>query len=350
MKKNRLIISLSFFFLFLLSGVAFAEEMADFYDKIKISYEFLVKIGSGIGVLMVTYGGIKIFFSGGNAAKASEGRRVMLGAFFGLTILVGSYTIIHVINPKILEPGSVNQSPAPESSIYGLYIKDNNTGKEMLLKNSVTSLGNFGMDNKVDGYYFKQKDGDESEKFAAIFFSDTDYKGECYYSGEDATKNGAPPFKPSSIFVFRTVKAENGGPIMVYNNDNGECKDLDKIGESFYPETTVVGDYSQEYVFMGDDGKHWVEASSMKIPSKNILVLIKTRSNKEKKTCTTDQEEGGASQEIPNCYHCQLVWKTSDSEDCFPIKYDYVYHTDAVKSMKPGIIKLFQRMPTDNLY
>ena len=349
MKKNSKILSLIFVLaLFWVNGVFAADQMADVYELVEKYYKDLVMIGSGIGLIMVIYGGFKIFFSGGSPAKAGEGKKIIIGAFFGLLILVGSYVVIYVINPAILNPGEPEIPVVGEESLHGVYLQDAETEKELYLKSSVTSLGNFGMDQKVDGYHFIQPEGDE--KFAAIFFSDADYKGECYYGGNDGTDAGYIPFFPGSVFIFKT-KGLSSLPVYVYNNDNGECIDLPKIGGSIYPEKIEVMAYSSPFKLFNEEKKHWIESPAIKIDNKEVLVLLQTRTMED---CKKAEQEGegkkGGGGEIPKCFQCQLIWKISDSEECFPVKYDHVYHRDAIDTMKPGFIKLFHRVPTDNLY
>jgi len=353
MEKNSKILSLILALALSWMNVVFAaDQMADVYELVEKYYKDLVMIGSGIGLIMVIYGGFKIFFSGGSPAKAGEGKKIIIGAFFGLLILVGSYVIIYVINPAILDPEEPEIPKVGEESLYGVYLQDGETEKELYLKSSATSLGNFGMDQKVDGYHFIQPEGDE--KFAAIFFSDADYKGECFYGGNDGTGGGIVPFKPGSVFIFKT-KGASGAPVYVYNNDNGECIDLPKIGGSIYPEKIEVIAYNSPFKLFNEEKKHWIESPAIKIDSKEVLVLLMTRNmekckDEEEERRTGDPVEATVEGEVPKCFHCQLIRKVSDSENCFPVKYDHVYHRDAIDTMKPGFIKLFHRVPTDNLY
>ncbi len=350
MKKSRKILSIIYILLFSWVNIVFAEDqMFDVYIFAEKYYKDLVIIGSGIGLIMVIYGGFKVFFSGGSPAKAGEGKKVIIGAFFGLLILVGSYVVIYVINPAILNPGEPEVPLPEESSLYGVYLTDDTTNKELLLKGSITSLGNLQMDQKVDRYRFVQPI-DSDEKFAAIFFSDADYKGECFYEGDNAMGVGALPFKPRSVFIFKT-KGTSSIPVYVYNNDNGECIDLPKIGGGIYPEKIEVMAYGSPFKLFNEEKEHWIESPTIKIDSKEVLVLLQTRNMEEcketEKERTEEEKEEG---EVPKCFHCQLIRKISDSENCFPTKYDYVYNRDAIDTMKPGYIKLFHRVPTDNLY
>ncbi|WP_412732587.1 pilin [Minisyncoccus archaeiphilus] len=345
MKKNSKILSLIFVLSLSWVNVIFAaDQMADVYELVEKYYKDLVMIGSGIGLIMVIYGGFKIFFSGGSPAKTGEGKKIIIGAFFGLLILVGSYVVVYVINPAILDPEEPEIPVVGGGELYGVYLTEPITDKELHLKGSVTSLGNLGMDQKVDKYHFVQPENSD-EKFAAIFFSDADYKGECFYGGNDGTGGGAVPFKPGSVFIFKT-KGASGAPVYVYNNDNGECVDLPKIGGSIYPEKIEVTAYGEPFKLFNKD--HWIESPAIKIDSKEVLVLLMTRNMEE---CGENRPEGESEEgEVPKCFHCQLIRKVSDSENCFPVKYDHVYHRDAIDTMKPGFIKLFHRVPTDNLY
>jgi hypothetical protein len=82
---------------------------------------------------------------------------------------------------------------------------------------------------------------------------------------------------------------------------------------------------------MIDKGGHWIDASSLKIGSKNILVLIQTR---DKGHCAKGDKE---------CPHCQLITKTSQNETCYRLKDSYVYNNNSVDTIMPGWIKLFSK-------
>lgn len=322
--------------LFLFMGQVFAEErgLTAFYDWAKEYYGYAIAFGVGIGMLVLVYGGYLILFSGGNASKASEGKKFIYGALFGIFVLVGSFSFINFINPGILEKGTeIEEIEMVEKDLSGLYLEESGTGKELFLRNSAPSLAAYGSSQQVESYKIVNQNG--KEKFGVIFFSDADYRGECYYGGTDATGGGSLPFKPGSVYIFKTTGG-SGPVVTVYNNDNGECTNLDEKGESFFPEIMEISDYTAEQKL--EDDKRWIDVSAIKIDSKETLVLLKTRN---KDDCGNEQLEEG---EIPECYHCQLITKTADNENCYPIKYDYVYNPDSIKTMKPGYIKLFQKI------
>lgn len=338
-------LSLCLLFLIISPTLAADDTLASLYVKASDYYQLAVQVGAVIGLLVILSGGIKIMLSAGNASKVTEGKKMIMGAFIGIFILAGSYVIITVINPQILKPGEEEAVVVEDDrTLAGVYLVDPVTGKELLMKNSMTSLGYFGMDQKGESYHFVQPENSE-EKYAAIFFSDADFRGECVYGGQDATQVGSLPFKPRSVYVFKT-KGSGGSSVTVYNNDNGECMDLPDIGESFYPEEWTISAYGQAQKLYDKD--HWIESPSIKIDDREVLVLLETR-NKEK--CLEDRENSEKGEEddgeVLSCYHCQLIRKVAENENCFLAKYDYVYNPDSVDTIKPGWITLFHRVRTD---
>lgn len=333
--------------LFLLIGQVFAAgDFTAFYDWAKKYYENAVMLGTGLGALVIVYGGFKIFLAGGNASKVNQGKTVIFGALFGIFILVGSYAFIYLVNPEIFtKGGNIVDPELGDKTLYGLYMKEGGTDKVLFLKNSAPNLSYYGSSQQVRSYSFEQPPDTAVggvKKYAAIFFSDADYRGECYYGGEDATEEGSLPFNPGSVYIFNT-KGGGGSPVTVYNNDNGECRELEKVGGAFYPETVTVDKYDKPEKLVGKN-ERWVEASAVKIDSREILVLVLTR-NKEVCDESNVDREMSEGEEIPECFHCQLITKTADKENCYLLKYDYVYNPNSLDTMKPGWIKLFQRIP-----
>lgn len=342
MKKNIILNLLIFSSLLLVTSPVFGDSSGmgkEYYEFIEEYYQYFVIVGSIIGVVLVVIGGAKIGLSAGNAAKLNEGKKILTGAFLGLGVLLSSYLIVYQINPGILVKEIISPSPKEDpESLDGLYLKNEATNKEVRLLYSEANLGRLGMDEKVDSYSFIQPSGEE--KFAAIFFSNSDFKGECFYEGENATEVGDLPFGPRSVFVFKT-KQKTDQTVRLYNYDDGECTDVDLVGYSLHPEQMDISAYDAPQKLMHDDpGKeHWIEVSSIRIDSKEVLVLLETRNKEEcQKGNSQDQKDGS----LPNsCFHCQLIWKPSDTRNCVPLKYDYVYYSDAVDTIKPGYIKLF---------
>lgn len=64
-------------------------------------YNFSIMISGIIAVLMIVVGGIYFIFSGAMPDKEREGKEIILGALWGLTLLLGAYFILKVVNPEL---------------------------------------------------------------------------------------------------------------------------------------------------------------------------------------------------------------------------------------------------------
>ncbi|MBU1036823.1 pilin [Patescibacteria group bacterium] len=79
------------------------EFKGDLTDYIKALYKFFVGIAGILAVFMIMFGGIQWLFSGGNAQKVSSAKETIFGAVIGLILAIGSYTILQVINPRLVK-------------------------------------------------------------------------------------------------------------------------------------------------------------------------------------------------------------------------------------------------------
>jgi hypothetical protein len=71
-------------------------------------YTFSIAISGLVAVLMIIVGGIYFIYSGAMPDKEREGKDMILGALWGLALLLGSYFILKTINPelvKLKDPG-----------------------------------------------------------------------------------------------------------------------------------------------------------------------------------------------------------------------------------------------------
>lgn len=64
-------------------------------------FNLLVYSGGVVAVVAIIYQGISIFLSKGNVAKINEAKDRIKAAFLGLTILLGAYFILMVVNPDL---------------------------------------------------------------------------------------------------------------------------------------------------------------------------------------------------------------------------------------------------------
>lgn len=112
MKKNKLIIPLSFlaFLLFssiphpahalqsLTSGIGCISDgsctMNDFVKLALGASKMILGISGSAALLFFVYGGVTFLISGGSQEKVTKGKQILIGSVIGLFIIFGSYTII----------------------------------------------------------------------------------------------------------------------------------------------------------------------------------------------------------------------------------------------------------------
>ncbi|MFA6252368.1 MAG: hypothetical protein WCX74_03140 [Candidatus Paceibacterota bacterium] len=299
------------------------EDSSGFAGLVKYFFSLSVVAGAFISVAVIIYSGIIILFSVGNPSKISDAKKRIFGSLLGLFVLGGTYAIIYLINSETLKIEEIKERPPVEDEgKNGVYLI-NSDGNKLRYTLSEPNLFSDDYGGKVKNVEFIQPE--KGIKYGAIFFSDVDYKGQCFFFPPSATSGGTVPFKINSMYIFRT-SGENGTPVNVYNNDNSTCKALPETKKAFYPKTKTISNYGVAYILFEDN--HWIEGSSINLNDDN-LVLLESR---DKGKCT----EG----EI--CPHCQIITKTSQNETCYPLKYNYTYNPDSIETIKPGYVTLFQ--------
>lgn len=73
------------------------------------TYKFIAGIAGIAAVIMMMAGGYVWLFAGGNASKVTEAKSLMSSAVLGLTLTLGSYMILNLINPALVNPRSLNR-------------------------------------------------------------------------------------------------------------------------------------------------------------------------------------------------------------------------------------------------
>lgn len=66
-------------------------------------YKWLLLIAGIVATIMIILGGFTYLTSGGNATRAGEGKERIGSAIFGLILLLGSYMLLYLINPGLVE-------------------------------------------------------------------------------------------------------------------------------------------------------------------------------------------------------------------------------------------------------
>ena len=115
--KNLFIISclVAFFLLVLFSTTSFAAEInVEFSDPnlktqetsipgfLSNLYKFGIGIGGVLAFGMIVVGGI-YYITSGAIQKKTEGKEIILGALWGLALLLGAFLIMQTINPRLIE-------------------------------------------------------------------------------------------------------------------------------------------------------------------------------------------------------------------------------------------------------
>lgn len=66
-------------------------------------YRFIAGIAGIAAVIVMMAGGYIWLFAGGNASKVGEAKSLITSAVLGLFLVLGSYTILNLINPKLIQ-------------------------------------------------------------------------------------------------------------------------------------------------------------------------------------------------------------------------------------------------------
>lgn len=66
-------------------------------------YKWMLLVAGIIATIMIILGGFTYLTSGGNATRAGEGKERITSAIFGLILLLGSYMLLYLINPGLVE-------------------------------------------------------------------------------------------------------------------------------------------------------------------------------------------------------------------------------------------------------
>ncbi|HLD62168.1 MAG TPA: pilin [Patescibacteria group bacterium] len=78
------------------------DGKGDMTDFLALIYKFLVGIAGIAAVIMMMVGGYYWLFAGGNASKVGEAKSMISGAVLGLFLALGSYMILNIINPDLV--------------------------------------------------------------------------------------------------------------------------------------------------------------------------------------------------------------------------------------------------------
>lgn len=84
-----------------------------FPEYLQAIYNLFVSIAGILAVIMVMFGGFQWLLAGGNPSKITGAKATILSAMAGLTLLLASYTILNIINPRLtnlsLDTGTIKK-------------------------------------------------------------------------------------------------------------------------------------------------------------------------------------------------------------------------------------------------
>ncbi len=92
-------------------------EEPDLPQYISTIFKLVMGIAGTIAVLALVIGSVRYMTSAGNAEAKSDAKKRILGAIFGIILLLSSYLILRTINPQLIE-----LELTPLSEVPGLYL------------------------------------------------------------------------------------------------------------------------------------------------------------------------------------------------------------------------------------
>ncbi len=96
----------------------FPNETSGLTDfRIYVSNFYLFSIGASIliAVMMMMIGGVIWLTSAGNPGRISTAKEYIINALIGVVLLLGAYTIIQAVNPKLVNLEDPNLPPIPST-------------------------------------------------------------------------------------------------------------------------------------------------------------------------------------------------------------------------------------------
>ncbi|HBV58058.1 MAG TPA: hypothetical protein DEB73_02230 [Candidatus Magasanikbacteria bacterium] len=89
-------------------------------------YKWMLLVAGIIATIMIILGGFTYLTSGGNATQAGAGKERITSAIFGLILLLGSYMLLYLINPGLVEFRSLKIKVIERTPIESMVFEDHN--------------------------------------------------------------------------------------------------------------------------------------------------------------------------------------------------------------------------------
>ncbi len=108
MKNNYISLSLIVFFLlfipiYIANALALPWEAEDMPDFIYRSFEFALAIAGLIAFGVLVFAGFRYMTSAGDPTKMTDAKDQIFAAFLGLIVLLGSFLILHTLDPHLIK-------------------------------------------------------------------------------------------------------------------------------------------------------------------------------------------------------------------------------------------------------
>src|SRR3989344_1883449 len=140
-------------------------KQASFEEYLALWYNFVLGVSGILATVIIMWGGFKWLTSRGNSAAISDAKDRIWSAVIGLVLLFLSYTLLSIINPRLVNislpilpgvqtSGTSSQLPnLADASIYNLNPSSGTRGYEEQVLDSTIWEEVFGLDpNNIEGY------------------------------------------------------------------------------------------------------------------------------------------------------------------------------------------------------
>ncbi|MBI5022739.1 MAG: transglycosylase SLT domain-containing protein [Candidatus Magasanikbacteria bacterium] len=94
-------------------------------------YKWAVLVAGIIATIMIMLGGFTYLTSGGDATRAGAGKERITSAVFGLILLLGSYLMLYLLNPELVQFKSLKINVIKTVNLEDMVVENLGAGKEV---------------------------------------------------------------------------------------------------------------------------------------------------------------------------------------------------------------------------
>ncbi|MDP3244134.1 MAG: hypothetical protein Q8M83_00550 [bacterium] len=129
-------------------------------------FKWLVAISGILAGMMIVYAGVKWMLASGNPEKINEAKHKIGDAIIGLILVVGSYTIMYIVNPDLVTFKALRIQQAPRE----LFVPETEIPKSCKdLPNDPSTEGCVGLVQINGGFYLQKQSAEDFNKWMADF-------------------------------------------------------------------------------------------------------------------------------------------------------------------------------------